>query len=138
MPRQRRGRRYYYPHSTDGETERSASISRPGPDPSSLDAKLSATHILTLAGNLHLKPCSKQRVLRAWKQSKGFSWLKASTGMCPSGSGEAWWETTHSSSAQGLQTALQTHHLIPHLDLVPQFPQTPSQPPPSKKTQSFF
>lgn len=48
---------------------RLASIPWLGSDPSSLDAELLTTHILSLAGILHVKPRSK--VLRARKQSKG-------------------------------------------------------------------
>lgn len=79
--------------------------------PKQSGSKLSTTHILTLVGNLNVKPCSNQRVLRSWKQSKRFSWLKACARLVvqrPAG------DYTHSSSALGLQIVLQTHHLIPH------------------------
>lgn len=51
--------------------QRLASTPRPGSDPSSLHMELSAIHNLSLAGNLHVKPCSNQKVSGEWKQSKG-------------------------------------------------------------------
>lgn len=92
--------------------------------------KLSTTHILTMARNLHVKPCSNQRFIKIMEAKQGIfladcinrdvhtCWCRGLVG-----------NYTHSSSTLGLQAVLQIHHLIPHLDPLPQFPQTPSQPP---------